>query len=149
MTFLSNFACCCWLNYFLSFTWFLLIMLYFPFQEVHAPILSIWGVKMVVIAIFVAFALASIVSLWICFYSYKSFQTIPLWILTHYFLSSLLSLSILFSSKPHRLWALELNLDWSRRLLFPETHIFRLDILACIMYSCFLLSMCNVCLQTK
>jgi hypothetical protein len=79
-------------------------MLYFPFQEVHAPILSIWGVKIVVIAIFVAFALVSIVSLWICCYSPKSFQTLLLWILTHYFLSSsLLSLSILFSSKPHRL----------------------------------------------
>jgi hypothetical protein len=34
-------------------------------------------------------------------------------------------------------------------LLFPETRIFRLDILACIICSCFLLSMCNVCLQTK
>jgi Niemann-Pick C1 protein len=29
-------------------------------QEVHAPVLGLWGVKMVVVAVFFAFALASI-----------------------------------------------------------------------------------------
>ena len=32
------------------------------FQEVHAPILGIWGVKLVVIAVFAALSLAIIVS---------------------------------------------------------------------------------------
>lgn len=31
-------------------------------QEIHAPALSIWGVKIVVISIFIGFTLASIVS---------------------------------------------------------------------------------------
>jgi hypothetical protein len=31
-------------------------------SEVHAPILGLWGVKFVVIAVFLAFTLASIVS---------------------------------------------------------------------------------------
>lgn len=31
-------------------------------QEVHGPVLSLWGVKLVVVSVFVAFSLASIVS---------------------------------------------------------------------------------------
>lgn len=39
-----------------------LVELWFAFQEVHAPILSLWGVKVVVISVFLGCALASIVS---------------------------------------------------------------------------------------
>lgn len=36
--------------------------IYVILQDVHAPILGLWGIKMFVIAVFVAFTLASIVS---------------------------------------------------------------------------------------
>lgn len=35
----------------------------FILQEIHAPFLGIWVVKLVVLAVFVAFSLASIVSI--------------------------------------------------------------------------------------
>lgn len=35
---------------------------YYFMQEVHAPILGLWGVKMVVVSVFLAFTVASIVS---------------------------------------------------------------------------------------
>lgn len=96
-----------------------LTVLLFPFQEVHAPILSIWGVKIVVIAIFVGFALASIVSLLICFYSILR--------LSFFCLCFLLLISNLSLSAPHRHYALELILVWSSRLFYPETRISRFN----------------------
>ena len=47
---------------------------FFHFQEVHAPILSLWGVKLIVVSAFVAFALASIVS---CFSFVQLIYLIP------------------------------------------------------------------------
>lgn len=96
--------------------WIMLILI-LHFQEIHAPILSIWGVKIVVISIFVAFTLASIVS-------YAEFVSIFFSVEVS-FSPSCPFFSLTSDFFEHRHYAPGLNLVWNRRLFFPKILTFR------------------------
>lgn len=95
----------------------ILIVLHFIFQEIHAPILSLWGVKIVVISAFVAFTLASIVS--------TSSLTI-------FWLAFFICILFVLPKAEHELlncrhFAPGLSLVWNKRLFFLKIHISRSD----------------------
>lgn len=111
----------------------------FAFQEIHAPILSLWGVKIVVISVFLGWALASIVS---CYDlpppPPKSSDIIVNISACASYASQIKVLSFFsfFLFKSHRHYALGLNLVWNKRLFFPETPIFRFNYLTSL-HICF------------
>lgn len=93
------------------------------FQEIHAPILSLWIVKIVVISIFVAFSLASIVSS--NFSSFLSFY-VNLHVAVLYMFQFNFRVF-----QPSRHCAPEFSQVWNRKLFFPKIPIFRS---VCVLY---------------
>lgn len=100
-------------------------------QEVHAPIISLWGVKLLVISVFVAFSVASIVS---SAWPLTSLSCCHMFLL---FISVFLLVWVAHAFTSHRHCAPGLNLVWSRRLSFLGIHIcrFKLSKLICCIKS--------------